>query len=363
MTRNTGRLRNRAAERAGTEIATRPTTQIDEGTARVAGEIPNTVRNLIESMAPEISRTLPKHIGVERMTRVALTLMRSNPELQQCHPASFIGALLTCAQLGVEPGPLGHAYIVPFRNKKTGTKEATFILGYKGMIDLARRSGKLHKITAHTVYQREIDEGRFKVLYGSDERLHHDPMLFGERGPAVAYYAIAWIEGQTEPIFQVLSAADVDKFRRRSPTQREQPSGPWVTDFQAMAWKTCVRRLGTWLPQSVEYAAAVGNDDTVRYASAGQIMNVVDMPAPPREDGLGDVDTDTLEAAPDEVDQDQIVDGDVVDTDTGEITPEASTDDTDSTEPEGGTDPDADAAREYANAVTAAAKGEPEGWR
>lgn len=279
-----GKAANPAPANAG-GAALAQVAEVDPALVAAAGDVHHRWNDLLTFMAPEIERTLPAHMSVERMTRVALTVMRQNPQLQECSAASVVGALLTAAQLGLEPGPLGHCYLVPFKNWKTKSREAQFILGYKGMVDLARRSGELRRITTHTVYQREVDEGRFSIAYGWDEKLTHAP-LFGEddRGPVFGYYAYAWLQSG-EAQFKFLTPKEVDKFRRRSPTQRDEPSGPWVTDFEAMAWKTCVRRLSTLLPQSVAFAAATSWDDVTRNVAApGDVLNVLDMTPPQRDE-------------------------------------------------------------------------------
>lgn len=245
------------------------------GGGQVATTNDGSVRGLFEQMGPEMQRALPKHMSVDRMIRVALTVVNQSEGLQRCDPRSLLGALMTCTQVGLEPGPQGHVYLVPYG------KKVTFIMGYQGMIELARRSGLLVSIAAHTVYKNEVDQGRFRVSYGTENTLHHDPIVFEDRGPAVGYYAAAKIKSPagntTEDVFVVLTAAEVDAFRARSATQKDRPSGPWSTDYEAMAWKTCIRRLARWLPQSPELAAALEHEETVRETVTA---NVVDGPQP-----------------------------------------------------------------------------------
>jgi recombination protein RecT len=256
--------RDAARARAqGGQVATRPdNTPAEDPTG--------TMRTLLDRMKPELALALPRHMTPERMARQALTVFRTTEKLDLCTPVSFLGALMTCAQVGLEPGPQGHVYIVPFRNSRrvdgewVKVYEATFILGYRGIIELARRSSELVDIAAHTVYQNEVDQGRFRVMYGTSPSIEHDPIVFGDRGEPVGYYATAVLKSGGRP-FVVLSRADVDKFRLRSATQKDNPSGPWLTDYEAMAWKTCVRRLERWLPQSPELAAAIAHEDTVRH--------------------------------------------------------------------------------------------------
>src|SRR5690606_29461645 len=86
---------------------------------------PQTIQDWLNDprVKAEIARALPRHVDPDRLMRVALTVIRQNPELRECTVPSLLAAVMQCAQLGLEPGVLGHAYLVPFRNNKTGQRE------------------------------------------------------------------------------------------------------------------------------------------------------------------------------------------------------------------------------------------------
>lgn len=227
------------------ELATR------EGNGQVQQPGPMTALwGQLERMRPQFEMVLAKHLDSERFIRLAFQVFRTNPDLQKCTPESFLGAVMTCAQTGLEPGPLGHAYIVRYG------QAATFIPGYRGLIELARRSGNIEAIIAREVYEHD----KFQVRYGLDDTIEHEPQLFGDRGQVIAYYAIAKYVGGGHA-FVVLTKQEVEKFRKRS---RASDEGPWQTDYDAMAKKTCVRRLAAYLPLSVEMSAALSQDEQVR---------------------------------------------------------------------------------------------------
>lgn len=208
-----------------------------------------TIRDLLERQKPEIARALPSTMDADRLTRIALTVIRTSPGLMKCKPESLLGAVMTAAQLGLEPGPLGHAYLVPFKD------EVTFIVGYRGLIELARRSGNIESLVAREVY--EGDE--FEVEYGLEDRLVHKPRLFGDRGQVIAYYAVARYVGGGHT-FLVMSRGDVEKHRAKSAAKN---GGPWRDHYDEMAKKTCVRALAKYLPLSVEAARAIQHDESV----------------------------------------------------------------------------------------------------
>lgn len=237
-------------------------------------EKPTDMVGYLKTMGPAIATALPKHISADRIARVAMTALRSKPKLQECTPLSFYGALLTAAQLGLEVNtPLGHAYLIPYG------RECTFQLGYQGMLDLARRSGLVKSIRAHEVYERDL----FDYEYGLNPMLKHKPAE-GERGQVTHVYAVAKLLDD-EPLFTVLTVAEVESYRARS---RAAKDGPWVTDWIAMAKKTAVRRLYTWLPKSVEMANAHAADDSPEPAEAyPEVGNALAFlpaePAPPAQ--------------------------------------------------------------------------------
>ena len=222
----------------------------------------DTLAALIRSMAPEIAKAVPAHMKPDRMARIATTMVRATPRLAECTAPSFLGALMTCAQLGLEPGPLGLAWIIPYKNTDTNKLEAQFQLGYKGIIELARRSGHLGKIVARTVYAAEVAAGQFTVEYdGAVEHVRHVPILLEERGAPVLYYAAARLDNGEE-LFTALRPIDVEERHRK---RSKSPNSPaWRNDYERMSWKSCVVEMRWMLPQSAELEMAMGQDGRTR---------------------------------------------------------------------------------------------------
>lgn len=236
-----------STDAAKNAVATRQT----NGVAK--NEKPTTIAGWLDKQKPQIARALPRHIDIERFTRIALTTLRTNPQLQQCTPESFLGAVMLAAQLGLEPGPLGQAYLVPFRNQ--GALEVQFIVGYKGYIDLARRSGQLKSIEVRTVFEHD----EFEYSFGLAGNIRNIPSRAEDRGNPVMWYGIAkFNDGGV--YYEVLSRGDVERYRKRS----KAPNSPaWTQDYDAMAKKTVVRRMAPWLPMSVESQSAAASDENV----------------------------------------------------------------------------------------------------
>lgn len=205
----------------------------------------------------EIATALPKHLDARNMIRMALTEASTNKELAGCDPRSFFGAVIECSQLGLAIGKtMGQAYLIPFNNTRENTKTINVIMGYRGMISLARRSGNLHSIGAHIVF--EGDE--FQYLLGDDEKIIHVPK--GEYDPerkVVAYYCIARLnDGGIQRA--VWSEAQMQKHKERIPAAKSSRSvwnSPIAHDRQEMGKKSMIRAALKYVDLSADYIKAV----------------------------------------------------------------------------------------------------------
>lgn len=220
-------------------------------TARTATQSPaqkrqDPIGNLMEKLKPQMAVALPAAMNAERVARIALTELRTNPKLAQAatnNPASFMGAMLKASALGMEVGNgLGHAYLLPYGS------ETQLIVGYRGMIELARRSGQIESLYAVEVYNGE----KFTVSMGLTQDIIHERDFSGmvDMRPenVIAVYAVAKLKGGMVQ-FDVMTRVQVEAIRSRS---KSKNNGPWVTDWVEMAKKTVLRRLFKMLPVSVE---------------------------------------------------------------------------------------------------------------
>ena len=203
---------------------------------------------------PNIAAALPRHMSVDRMVNVIYVAALDNPKLLECEMSSLIRAAMHCAQLGLEPNtPMQHAFLVPFKEKKTGKVLCQVLIGYRGMIDLARRSKQIVSISAHEV--RENDE--FRYAYGLNEELYHVP-ADGERGEVKYYYAVARLVGGGHA-FEVMTQQQVKEIMLK--TQSGGRYGPWLDHPVEMGRKTPIRRLWKYIPTSIEMGNAMALDD------------------------------------------------------------------------------------------------------
>ena len=213
------------------------------------------IKDLIGIMRPEIEKALPSVLTGERFARMATTALSQTPELQQCSPKSFLGAMMQAAQLGLEPNtPLGQAYLIPYKNR--GQLEAQFQLGYRGYIALASRCGVT--VTAHEVHENDS----FSFEYGLEEKLEHKPALT-DRGAVTCYYAV-YHSKDGQKGFIVLSVEDIKKHRDKYSKAAGSSFSPWSTNFDSMAKKTCIKQLLKYAPIATEFTRAVAADETIK---------------------------------------------------------------------------------------------------
>jgi recombination protein RecT len=225
----------------------------DAASGELAVRTEPTLRELVEVQQSEIARALPMAMDAARYVRIVQTELRKNPNLMKCSPQSFLGAVLTAAQLGLEFGPLQQAYLVPY-----GT-EIQLIIGYRGWLTLMNRSAEILSVSARTVFAKDT----FSYEYGLDENLIHKPAS-GDRGAPVAYYAVIRKTNGGRS-FAVMTREEMIKHRDRYGKKGGRLTGPWADKDQeeAMCWKTAFLRAKTWVPLSAETQMAQDVDNHV----------------------------------------------------------------------------------------------------
>ena len=254
MAVSTESVKQKLAQRAAQDNAVKPAPAKDP------------LQALIDSLLPAIQQAVPKTLRPDRLARILLTTLRTNPKLLDADRTSLKAAILLTAQLGLEPGPLGQVYLVPFVNRKSGKTEVQVIIGYRGMLDLARRSGQIQSVMVEPVC--EGDEFDFEL--GLQPRLYHKPNLERRGKPYLYYGIVRFKDGGYQ--MAVMTIQEIEEHRKRSRAANE---GPWVTDYDVMARKTVLRSMWRWLPMSVEMALAEAADEAIVHdAPERRIINI-----------------------------------------------------------------------------------------
>lgn len=215
-----------------------------------------TVSGMLEERRGRITQALGKFADADHFMETVVIQTQKEPKLLNCTHASLMGAVMQAAQLRLEFGQLGLVYLVPRRIK--GVLQAQFMVGYRGYIDLSRRSGDVKDIVALPVYEKDIFR-RWRDENG--EHLLHEPHLGEDRGEIVRFYGHCILKSGGQ-ILQVMELSDIAKRRAFSESAHSDFS-PWNTNPEAMALKSCVLKMKPWLPLTISDAQGLANDETV----------------------------------------------------------------------------------------------------
>lgn len=227
------------------------------------------VRSELDAIRPQLEEVLPTRMDPDRFLRVVAGAVLKSPKLLECDRISLFRAVMEAAQLGLEPtGLLGSAYLVPYRVQ--GKLHAQLIPGYRGLIDLARRSGEIETIYAQVVHGKDL----FRIRQGTDPGIDHEPYIppadadpksededrreAADPGPIIGVYMVAVLRTASVRQIEWMTRAEVEAVRRRS---RAGDDGPWVSDWPEMARKTVVRRGAKYLPLTPEAVRGFSLDE------------------------------------------------------------------------------------------------------
>ena len=224
----------------------------------------NTIKDYVKLYENQIAKALPAIMTPERFTRMVLTAITKTPKLADCTPQSFIGAMLTAAQLGLEPNtPLGQAYLIPYGNS------CQFQIGYKGLLELAHRSGEIKTLEARCVYEND----EFNIEYGLNPDLIHKP-CFKDKGELIGVYAV-YHTNNGGYAFEFMSKEEIEKHKVKYSKSHHKADSAWQTDFESMAKKTVIKKLLKYTPLKTEFIRAVSEDEqskTIEFTEENEIL-------------------------------------------------------------------------------------------
>ena len=214
----------------------------------------NNVPALVEKMEPEFKKALGSAVPSERFTRIAVTAIKSNPDLATLERASLFRAIMQAAQDGlVIDGK--EAAVIPFKGK------AQYLPMVAGLVKKMRQHTDFANLSHGIIYAGEVESGAFEYVKGDDERLIHKPMLFGDRGEPLGAYAIVTTK-DGQKFRAVLTKADIEK---RKNAGRAGGNGPWGSWAEEMWIKTAIKAVYKIAPNSGDMGGVLeqvfGRDD------------------------------------------------------------------------------------------------------
>lgn len=227
---------------------------------------PLTVRALLSgAKLEELQKVAGAAMSAERLIKMFALAASRTPKLLECTPFSILDAMGKCAELKLMPGTLGSVYLIPYKNNSTGKVECQFMLGYRGMMTLARRAGGITTIASEVVF--EGDE--FEFEHGLEPTFRHRPRATDRSNEKITHaWAMAKFKDGSHQL-AIMTKSEIDAIRRRS---RASGAGPWVSDYAEMAKKTALRRLCKYLPLEPDTEAAIADVDRAEMDLGGLEM-------------------------------------------------------------------------------------------
>lgn len=228
-------------------------------------EQPKTAAQLLKVLTPEIARALPKGMDADRMARIVMTEMRKSRNakiagtakhsLDECTFESIAGSLLTASALGLEPGIMAEAYLIPYQDNKRRVVECQLIIGYQGIVKLFWQHPRAEFIDTQVVYERDT----FHYSKGLNPTLEHIPFPgdIDERGEVVAYYAIAKAK-DASPIWDVFTPKQIGRLRNG----KVGPSGNIADPQRWLERKTALKQVLKLAPKTTRLDMAIRQDES-----------------------------------------------------------------------------------------------------
>lgn len=249
--------------------------------AAVTGQVAATpvakFSNFLDKLKPQMALALPKHMNADRMARLALTAFSTTPALQECTPESIAGCIMTAAQLGLEPGINGQGYLIPYKDRRANKTICTFVPGWKGLVDLAARSGRTSVWTG-VVFQ----DDEFEYQLGDAPFCRHKPGDGDHDGLFTHVYAIGRVRDSQMPVIEVWSRKKVDRhLRQYNKVGDRHYATASENNFEMYARKVALLQVLKYMPASIELSNAL----TVSHAADegkgviidGDFVTVADM--------------------------------------------------------------------------------------
>lgn len=221
--------------------------------------------------ADAVKEQINKVVGSKNGTRFISSIVsavNNNTMLQECTNSSILSGALLGESLNLSPSPqLGQYYLVPFKDKNKGTTLAQFVLGYKGYLQLAIRSGQYKKINVLSIKEGELvrydplnEEIEVNLIEDEEER---------EKAPTIGYYAMfEYVNGFKKAMYWSRAKMEAHALKYSAGYAADKRKGNqytfWSKDFDGMAYKTMLRQLiSKWGIMSIDLVTAIDADMTI----------------------------------------------------------------------------------------------------
>lgn len=233
----------------------------------------------------QMALALPKHLTADRMARLAVTQFSTNPKLQECEPITIVGSIMTASTLGLEPGVNGQGFLVPYYNKRKRVSQCQFIPGWKGLTDIANRSGRC------TVWTGAVFQGdHFDFALGDKPFVNHKPGDEDRADFLTHVYAVGRVNGSDWPVIEVWTIKKV--WRHRDQYNKVGEAHYSFRDHEMYARKVPLLQVLKYMPSSIELSNAITVSNAAEQNRGvvidGNFVSVADEDGRDGDTGAGD---------------------------------------------------------------------------
>lgn len=218
-----------------------------------------------DAVQRSLSSTLGDMAKTKTFTASLISAVSTTPALRECEPMSVISAALLGESLNLSPSPqLGHYYLMPFKDNKSGTTKATFVLGWKGYYQLSLRSGQYKNIDAVAIKEGELKD--YNPITGEITLKAISDPLARERAKTIGYYAFFELNnGFRKSLYWSKEKMEAHAQKYSKGYSARKGYTFWEKDFDSMALKTMYRQLiSKYGIMSIEMQTAIVNDMTIQ---------------------------------------------------------------------------------------------------
>lgn len=204
----------------------------------------------LDKFKPQMALALPKHLTADRMTRLVLSQFSGNTKLQECTPHSIASSVMTASALGLEPGINGQGFLVPYNDWRKKIVTCQFIPGWKGLVDIANRSGRC------TVWTGAVFQGdEFEYALGDRPFVNHKPGDEDDPSRLTYVYAIGRVKGSEWPVIEVWRISKV--WKHRDAYNKVGDKHYSFRDQEMYARKIPLLQVLKYMPASIELSNAI----------------------------------------------------------------------------------------------------------
>lgn len=236
----------------------------------------------MDKFKPQMALALPKHLTADRMARLALTAFSTNPALQSCAPNSIAASIMTASILGLEPGVNGQGFLIPYG------QNCQFVPGWKGLVDIANRSGRA------TVWTGAVFDGdEFDYALGDNPFVRHRPGDEDDPAKMTHVYAIGRVNGSNWPVIEVWTMRKIWKHRDQYNKVGKRHYS--FRDQEMYARKVPLLQVLKYMPSSIELSNALAANHAAEEGRNvvidGNVVTVDSTPVSETQEGAPNADT------------------------------------------------------------------------